>query len=161
MTVLTVTNLPAATHGETVRCLFAIELSRMSWVIAFNTPLSEKISRRTLIGCKWKRLLELIEEVRARVSRETGRAVEVISCYEAGYDGFWLHRQLSAHGIRNYVIDPASLQVDRRARRVKTDRIDGLNPAGYKLVRRVPHARKGLALDRNETIAQRNAGVLE
>src|SRR5712664_491232 len=124
MTVLTVTNLPAATHGETVRCLFAIELSRMSWVIAFNTPLSEKISHRTLTGCKWKRLLELIEEVRARISRETGRAVEVISCYEAGYDGFWLHRQLSAHGIRNYVIDPASLQVDRRARRVKTDRID-------------------------------------
>ena len=124
MTVLTVTNLPAATHGETVRCLFAIELSRMSWVIAFNTPLSEKISHRTLTGCKWKRLLELIEEVRARVSREMGRAVEVVSCYEAGYDGFWLHRQLEAHGIRNYVIDPASLQVDRRARRVKTDRID-------------------------------------
>jgi hypothetical protein len=55
MTVLTVNNLPAATHGETVRCLFAIELSGMSWVIAFNTPLSEKISRRTLIGCKWKK----------------------------------------------------------------------------------------------------------
>src|SRR5258708_5933306 len=124
MTVLTVNNLPAATHGETVRCLFAIELSKMSWVIAFNTPLSEKISRRTLTGCKWKRLLELIEEVRARVSRETGRAVEVVSCYEAGYDGFWLHRQLEAHGIHNYVIDPASLQVDRRARKVKTDRID-------------------------------------
>ena len=88
MTVLTVNNPPAATHGETVRCLFAIELSGMSWVIAFNTPLSEKISRRTLIGCKWKRLFELIEEVRARVSREMGRAVEVISCYEAGYDGF-------------------------------------------------------------------------
>src|SRR5215472_16675749 len=106
------------------RCLFAIELSGMSWVIAFNTPLSEKISRRTLTGCKWERLFELIEEVRARVSREMGRTVEVISCYEAGYDGFWLQRQLSAHGIRNYVIDPASLQVDRRARRVKTDRID-------------------------------------
>ena len=124
MTVRSVNNLPAATHAETVRCLFAIELSKQSWVIAFNTPLSEKISRRTLKGCDWKGLLELIEEVRARVSRETGRAVEVISCYEAGYDGFWLHRQLEAHGIRNYVIDPASLQVDRRARRVKTDRID-------------------------------------
>ena len=62
--------------------------------------------------------------VQTRVSRETGRAVEVMSCYEAGYDGFWLHRLLEAHGIRNYVIDPASLQVDRRARRVKTDRID-------------------------------------
>jgi|SRR4249920_3133672 hypothetical protein len=124
MTVRTVTNLPAVTHGETVRCLFAIELSTMSWVVAFNTPLSEKISRHALTGCKWKRLLELIEEVRARVSRETGRAVEVVSCYEAGYDGFWLHRKLEAHGIRNYVIDPASLQVDRRARRVKTDRSD-------------------------------------
>ena len=124
MTVRTINNLPAATHGETVRCLFAIELSKKSWVIGFNTPLSEKISRRTLKGCDWKGLLELIEEVRARVSRETGRAVEVSSCYEAGYDGFWLHRQLEAHGIRNYVIDPASLQVDRRARRVKTDRID-------------------------------------
>src|SRR6202049_2581878 len=124
MTVRTVSNLPAATHGETMRCLFAIELSKKSWVIGFITPLSEKISRRTLKGCDWKGLLELIEEVRARVSRETGRAVEVISCYEAGYDGFWLHRQLEAHGIRNYVIDPASLQVDRRARRVKTDRID-------------------------------------
>jgi len=124
MTVRTVNNLPAATHGETVRCLFAIELSKQSWVIGFNTPLSGKISRRTLSGCDWKGLLELIEGVRARVSREMGRAVAVMSCYEAGYDGFWLHRQLEAHGVRNYVIDPASLQVDRRARRVKTDRID-------------------------------------
>ena len=124
MTVRTVNNLPAATHGETVRCLFAIELSKQRWVIGFNTPLSEKISRRTLSGCDWKGLLELIEGVRARVSREMGRAVAVMSCYEAGYDGFWLHRQLEAHGVRNYVIDPASLQVDRRARRVKTDRID-------------------------------------
>src|ERR1700722_14389633 len=100
MTVRTVNIVPAATHGETVRCLFAIELSTMSWVIAFNTPLSEKISRGTLTGCKWKRLLELIEEVRARVSRETGRAVELASCYEAGYDGFWLHRQLDVNGGR-------------------------------------------------------------
>jgi transposase len=124
MTVRTVNNLPAATHGETLRCLFAIELSKKNWVIGFITPLSEKISRRTLKGCDWKGLLELFEEVRVRVSRETGQAVEVISCYEAGYDGFWLHRLLEAHGIRNYVIDPASLQTNRRARRVKTDRID-------------------------------------
>jgi hypothetical protein len=51
MTVLTVNNLPAATHGETVRCLFAIELSRVSWGIAFNTPLSGKINpTRTFTG---------------------------------------------------------------------------------------------------------------
>src|SRR6202049_5031431 len=124
MTVRTVSNLPAAMHVETARCLFSIELSKQSWVIGFISPLSTKINRRILSGCDWKGLLELIEEVRARVSRETGRAVDVISCYEAGYDGFWLHRLLEAHGIRNYVIDPASLQVDRRMRRVKTDRID-------------------------------------
>ena len=124
MTVRKVNNLPAAAHGETVRCLFAIELSKQSWVIGFTTPLSAKISRRILSGGDWKGLLELIEDVRARMSREIGRPVEVMSCYEAGYDGFWLHRQLEAHGVRNYVIDPASLQVDRRMRRAKTDRID-------------------------------------
>ena len=48
----------------------------------------------------------------------------MISCYEAGYDGFWLHRLLEGHGVRNHVIDPASSQVDRRIRRAKTDRID-------------------------------------
>jgi transposase len=119
-----VVNLPAAMHVETARCLFAIELSKQSWVIGFITPFSSKISRRILSGGDWKGLLKLIEEVQTRVSRETGRAVEVTSCYEAGYDGFWLHRLLETHGIRNYVIDPASLQVDRRARRAKTDRID-------------------------------------
>ena len=64
MTVRTVNNLPAAAHGETVRCLFAIELSKQSWVIGFTTPLSAKISRRILSGGDWKGLLELIEEVR-------------------------------------------------------------------------------------------------
>src|ERR1700720_1111912 len=103
MTVCTVNHLPAATHGETARCLFAIELSKQSWVIGFITPLSAKTSRRIWRGGDWKALLDLIEEVRAGVSRETGRAVDVISCYRAVYDGFWLLRLLEAHRIRNYV----------------------------------------------------------
>ena len=76
MTVCTVNHLPAATHGETARCLFAIELSKQSWVIGFITPLSAKMNRRILSGGDWRGLLEVIEEMRARVSRETGRAVE-------------------------------------------------------------------------------------
>src|SRR5258707_7594642 len=124
MTVRTVSNLPAAMHIETAQCLFAIELSKQSWVIGFITPLSAKISRRILSGGDWRGLLDLMEEVRARVSRETGRTVDVISCYEAGYDGFWLHLLLAAHGIRNYVIDPASLQVDRRGGGGKTNRVE-------------------------------------
>ena len=48
----------------------------------------------------------------------------VISCYEAGRDGFWLHRYLVAHGITNHVVDSSSIEVNRRARRAKTDRLD-------------------------------------
>src|SRR6516164_8344862 len=125
MDARTVNNLPpAATHDGATRCLIAIELSKRSWVVAANTPLSEKISRYTLKACDAKGLLELIEKIRTRIARELKQPVEVISCYEAGYDGFWLHRLLEAHGIRNYVIDPASLQVNRRARQAKTDHID-------------------------------------
>ena len=115
---------PAAPHDDAVRCVLAIELSKKSWIVAVNTPLSEKISRHTLGACDWKELLKLCERIRTRIARELRKDVELVSCYEAGYDGFWLHRLLEAHGIRNYVIDPASLQVDRRARRAKTDRVD-------------------------------------
>jgi transposase len=122
MDARTVNNLPpTATHGA-VCCLMAIELSKKSWIVAVNTPLSDKISNHTVKG--WKELLELIDKIRSRVGRELRRPAEFISCYEAGYDGFWLHRLLEENGVRNYVIDPASLQVDRRARRVKTDNVD-------------------------------------
>jgi transposase len=50
----------------------------------------------------------------------------VVSCYEAGYDMFWLHRWLEAQGVDNHVLDPGSLEVSRRARRAKTDRIDAV-----------------------------------
>lgn len=125
MEVQTVDTLPpvAADH-DPVRCLLAIELSKKSWIVAITTALSDKISRYTLDGCDWKGLLELMERVRTRVAREVGRPVEMISCYEAGYDGFWLHRLLERQGVRSHVIDPASVQVDRRARRAKTDHID-------------------------------------
>jgi transposase len=124
MTARTVINPPATSHDEAVRCLFAMDLSKDSWVVAYSTPLSDKISHYTLKPCNWKGLLELTDQMRNRVARELQRPVEVISCYEAGYDGFWLHRLLQAHGVHSHVIDPASLQVNRRARRAKTDRID-------------------------------------
>src|SRR3974390_544720 len=125
MEARTVNNLlPAASHDDAVGCLVAIELSKKSWIVAVNTPLSDKISRHTLKPGDGKELLDLCERIRTRVARETKKRGEIVSCYEAGYDGFWLHRLLEAHGVPNYVIDPASLQVDRRARRVKTDRID-------------------------------------
>src|SRR5215831_1581968 len=121
MEARTVNNLPpAASDDDAVRCLIAIELSKKSWIVAVNTPLSDKIGRHTVKPGDWKELLDLCERIRTRVARETKQRVEIVACYE----GFWLHRLLEAHGIRNYVIDPASLQVDRRARRVKTDHVD-------------------------------------
>ena len=70
-------------------------------------------------------LLALIERVQARAAGQLGTAPQVVSCYEAGYDGFWLHRLLSGAGITNLVFDPASIAVEQRFRRAKTDRIDG------------------------------------
>jgi len=64
----------------------------------------------------------------ARAKTRFGLSAEapVCSCYEAGRDGFWLHRALLAHGVTNVVVDPSSIAVDRRARRAKTDRLDAI-----------------------------------
>jgi transposase len=119
-----VVHTPSALDNEPARCFIAIELSKASWLVAVKTPLNNKASRYQLKACDGSALLKLIETIRVRVQRSLGRSVEMLSCYEAGYDGFWLHRLLEAHGVRNHVLDAASLQVNRRARRAKTDRID-------------------------------------
>jgi transposase len=115
---------PTAVAGEVVRIFLALELSRSSWLVASHTPAADKISRHKLAAGDIDGLLALIERLRTRVEQKTGQPVQVISCYEAGYDGFWLDRKLKAEGVINYVMDPASIQVDRRARRVKTDAVD-------------------------------------
>ncbi|HEY0424821.1 MAG TPA: IS110 family transposase [Rhodopila sp.] len=115
---------PTAVAGELVRIFLALELSRSSWLVASHTPAADKISRHKLAAGDIDGLLALIERLRTRVEQKTGQPVQVISCYEAGYDGFWLDRKLKAEGVINHVMDPASIQVDRRARRVKTDAVD-------------------------------------
>jgi transposase len=124
MTVHAMTTLPAAADCAPVRCLFAIELSGSSWVVAALTPLSDKISRYKLAAHDAPGVLDIMARLRQRCEAALGCPVEIVCCYEASYDGFWLHRVLEAQDVRNHVIDPASLQVNRRARQVKTDRID-------------------------------------
>src|SRR5262244_159191 len=53
-------------------------------------------------------------------------SIGVVCCFEAGRDGFWLHRLLTAHGVANYVLEPTSILINRRARRAKTDRLDAI-----------------------------------
>ena len=112
--------------AERISTIFiAIELSQKSWLVTMHCPDRDKISRHKLEGGDHAGLLGLIDRVRERAIRALGATPSVVSCYEAGYDGFWLHRCLMVAGITNYVFDPASIAVDRRARSVKTDRIDG------------------------------------
>jgi transposase len=121
---MTTTTTDQRDRCNTGNCYMAIELSDASWLIGIMTPLSDRISLRKIAAGAVSQLLATVDKVIDTVSQATGRAPRVISCYEAGRDGFWLHRVLEARGITNHVIDAASLLVNRRARRAKTDRLD-------------------------------------
>jgi transposase len=114
---------PIGGHNGTI--FVAIELSQKTWLVTMHSPDKDRISRHKVTGGDHTGLLALIDRVRDRAARVLGWVPAVVSCYEAGYDGFWLHRLLTAAGITNYVLDPASIAVDQRARRAKNDRIDG------------------------------------
>jgi transposase len=107
----------AAEARETVYA--AIELSKKTWVLGIAPPDRDRPSIYRVSGGN---IAELVS--RLRVASRNNRRIVV--CYEAGYDGFWLARALAKIGIECRVLDPASIQVNRRARRVKTDRIDVL-----------------------------------
>src|SRR6266852_5548400 len=102
----------------------AIELSFSSWLVAARLPGAEKSRLHRIEGGDTTALLALIAELRSRASTKLSGAAEVACCFEAGRDGFWLHRLLTAHGIAAYVLEPTSILVNRRARRAKTDRLD-------------------------------------
>ena len=104
--------------------LVAIELSKATWLLAICDPVTGKVSRRRVDGGDAGALIELLERHRRNAQARTGKAIEIECVFEAGYDGFWLYRRLAQAGIACRVMDPASLKVDRRARRVKTDRVD-------------------------------------
>lgn len=114
---------PTTDHNGTI--YLALELSRRTWLVTVQSPDRDRISHYKVDGGDHAGLLKLIAKIRARAAQKLGFEPSVVSCYEAGYDGFWLHRLLIAAGITNYVFDPASITVEQRARRAKTDRIDG------------------------------------
>src|SRR5215218_9773826 len=102
----------------------AIELSFSSWLVAARLTGAKKSRLHRIEGGDTGALLALIAELRSRALTQLGGAAEVACCFEAGRDGFWLHRLLTAHGILVYVLEPTSILVNRRSRRAKTDRLD-------------------------------------
>ena len=102
----------------------SIELSCSSWLVAARLPHTEKSRLYRIEAGNTAALLALIAQLRLRASSRQSEAVDVACCFEAGRDGFWLHRLLTASGIAAYVLEPTSILVNRRARRAKTDRLD-------------------------------------
>jgi transposase len=122
MSKLDRTDAPATADYATV--YLAFELSKASWKLGVMLPGSQKMSRFTIPGGDLAKLSARLAEMRAKAEKSSGKPVRILSCYEAGYDGHWLHRWLTGQGVFNHEIDPSSIEVSRRARRAKTDRID-------------------------------------
>lgn len=100
----------------------ALELSHMKWQLGFTIGYGQQPRLRSLPS---RDLKTLVEEIRlAKVRFGLPENTPVLSCYEAGRDGFWLHRYLGTQGVTNLIVDSASIEVNRRKRRAKTDRLD-------------------------------------
>jgi transposase len=102
----------------------AFELGQEQWKLAMTSGFGVAPVVKTVRRGAWDAVDRALTAARQRLGLPS--TVPVVSCYEAGRDGFWIHRALAARGVRNRVVDSASIEVNRRARRAKTDRLDAL-----------------------------------
>ena len=100
----------------------ALDLGNTTWKLAFATSVTHAPRLRTMPARDLAQLAAEIAGARSRFGLPN--TAPVVSCYEAGRDGFWVHRALTALGVTNVVVDSASIQENRRARRAKSDRLD-------------------------------------
>jgi transposase len=100
----------------------AFELSKEKWKLGFSTGLGQHPRRRTIDAGDLLAVQQEIDWAKRRFHLPAD--IPVKSCYEAGRDGFWLHRYLVEAKVENLVVDSSSIKIDRRAKRAKTDRID-------------------------------------
>jgi transposase len=102
--------------------VFAMELSAAKWKLGFNDGRRARTRVVTIEAWDFNALVDQV--ARARRVMGLPEQTPVYSCYEAGREGFSVHRRLTQLGVRNVIIDAASVDVNRRARRAKTDRLD-------------------------------------
>jgi transposase len=108
--------------APTACLLLAFELGQRSWKLGFTVGLGQRARIRQIPAGALAAMMAEIERAKKHLGLPAD--AKVASCYEAGRDGFWLHRYLTAQGITNHVVDSSSIEVNRRARRAKTDRLD-------------------------------------
>jgi transposase len=109
-------------NAESSVLYIAFEMGSKYWKLGFSTGFGQKTRHRTITAGDLNQLKLEIESARKRF--RLPEECKIYSCYEAGRDGFWLHRFLTAEGVKNSVVDSASIEVNRRKRRVKSDRLD-------------------------------------
>ncbi|HEY4043877.1 MAG TPA: IS110 family transposase [Rhodopila sp.] len=115
---------PPAAYDHNTTLTVALELSGKSWEVGAVVPGVTRRPRRRLDPRDVAGLLKQLEHWKAEATK-AGRTIErVVLTYEAGRDGFWIARYLIAQGIEVHIMHPASIPVDRKKRRVKTDRLD-------------------------------------
>jgi transposase len=102
--------------------LFALDLGLKTWKLGFARDFSDTPWVREIAGGDGETLLKAIAHAKRHFKLPATTPVR--SCYEAGRDGFWLHRFLEQHGVQNLVVDSSRIAVERRARAAKTDRLD-------------------------------------
>jgi transposase len=100
----------------------AFELSEKTWKLGFTTGHGQKPRERTVAARHQAHVLQEMAQAKSRFGLPD--TAPVVSCYEAGRDGFWLHRFLQAQGMTNYVVDSSAIEVNRRKRRAKSDALD-------------------------------------
>lgn len=118
---MTTNPLPQNITAE-VSLHMAIELSATKWKLAFVDRFGRKPRVRTVDAGDLEQLQAEIDTAKRAFGMDSQTGV--VSCYEAGRDGFWVHRCLLSMGIENHVVEASSIQVNRKKRRAKTDRID-------------------------------------
>ena len=118
---MTATRTPVIDQ-KTPALYLAFELGWSEWKLAFAAAPADAPRLRGIGARNTQTLLKEITQAKKRFGLPEDAPVR--SCYEAGRDGFWLHRYLLAQGIANSVVDSASIEVQRRGRRRKTDRLD-------------------------------------
>ena len=117
---------PAPIWVDLGAIFISMELSQSKWLITSLSPGSgQKLSKFTVTNGDIAGLMARFAELQRKAGARTARHFPLIVIQEAGLDGFWIHRVLEVEGIESHVVDPASIAVSRRKRRVKTDRIDG------------------------------------
>jgi transposase len=117
---------PSAVRVDLSAIFVSLELSQSKWLITSLSPGNgEKLSKFTIASGDVAGMLARFAELQRKAQARTGQRFPLVVIQEAGLDGFWVHRVLEDEGIESHVVDPASIAVSRRKRRVKTDRIDG------------------------------------